>query len=139
MPSATSTSASSSRGPAFNSDTARAAENRKVRLASGQEFEGPRLAHLVGKMVTISKLLARVEKKGIPRVLAERLLRGKVKDGDIFTDKAQLMELIRPLRDSKPGGSYMSITLADGTKLDGTGPGQSNSAPTYPSAAPPAQ
>jgi hypothetical protein len=33
--------------------------------------------------------------------------------------------LISPLRDGKPGGSYRSITLADGTKLDGTGPGQS--------------
>jgi DNA gyrase subunit B len=79
---------------------ARAAENRKVRLASGQEFEGPRLAHLVGKMVAISKLLERVEKKGIPRPLAELFLRGKVKDQDIFTDKARLMELIRPLRET---------------------------------------
>jgi DNA gyrase subunit B len=79
---------------------ARAAENRQVRLASGQEFEGPRLAHLVGKMVAISKLLERVEKKGIPRPLAELLLRGKVKDADIFTDKARLIELIRPLRES---------------------------------------
>lgn len=32
---------------------------------------------------------------------------------------------VRPLRDGKPGGSYMSITLADGTVLDGVGPGQS--------------
>jgi DNA gyrase subunit B len=79
---------------------ARAAENRKVRLASGQEFEGARLAHLVGKMVAISKLLERVEKKGIPRPLAELLLRGRVKDGDIFSDKARLIELIRPLREA---------------------------------------
>ncbi len=33
---------------------------------------------------------------------------------------------VRPLRDGKPGGSYMSIILADGTKLSGNGPGQSN-------------
>lgn len=33
---------------------------------------------------------------------------------------------VRPLRDGKPGGSYMSIKLPDGTVLDGTGPGQSN-------------
>ena len=33
---------------------------------------------------------------------------------------------VRPLRDGKPGGSYMSIVLADGTKLSGNGPGQSN-------------
>jgi hypothetical protein len=43
--------------------------------------------------------------------------------------------LIRPLRDGKPGGSYMSITLADGTKLDGTGPGQSG--PSYSAPATP--
>jgi Family of unknown function (DUF6152) len=45
---------------------------------------------------------------------------------------------ISPLRDGKPGGSYRSITLADGTKLDGTGPGQNNSDPAYPAAASPA-
>jgi hypothetical protein len=33
---------------------------------------------------------------------------------------------VRPLRDGKPGGSYMSVKLADGTVLDGVGPGQSN-------------
>jgi hypothetical protein len=32
---------------------------------------------------------------------------------------------VRPLRDGKPGGSYLSIKLADGTVLDGVGPGQS--------------
>lgn len=32
---------------------------------------------------------------------------------------------VRPLRDGKPGGSYMSIKLADGTVLNGQGPGQS--------------
>jgi hypothetical protein len=31
---------------------------------------------------------------------------------------------VRPLRDGKPGGSYMAIVLADGTKLSGNGPGQ---------------
>jgi DNA gyrase subunit B len=79
---------------------ARAAENRKVRLASGQEFEGARLTHLVGKMVTVSKLLERIERRGVPRAAAELLLRGKIKDAEVFTDKARLLELIRPLRDS---------------------------------------
>jgi DNA gyrase subunit B len=77
---------------------ARAAENRKVRLASGQEFEGPRLAHLVGKMVAVQKLLERIEKRGVPRPLAELFLRGRVKDAEVFTDKARLLELIKPLR-----------------------------------------
>ncbi len=79
---------------------ARAAENRKVRLASGQEFEGARLAHLVGKMVTVQKLIERIEKRGVPRPLAELFLRGRVKDAAIFTDKARLLELIRPLQET---------------------------------------
>ena len=78
---------------------ARAAENRKVRLASGQEVEGQKLAHLVGKMVTVSKLLERIERRGVPRGVAELLLRGRVKDKDAFTDKPRLLELIRPLRE----------------------------------------
>jgi Family of unknown function (DUF6152) len=42
---------------------------------------------------------------------------------------------VRPLRDGKPGGSYMSIVLADGTKLSGNGPGQSNYGPATPATA----
>ena len=79
---------------------ARAAENRKVRLASGQEFEGARLAHLVGKMVTVQKLLDRIEKRAVPRGLVELLLRGRVKDAEAFTDKERLLEIIRPEREA---------------------------------------
>jgi DNA gyrase subunit B len=39
-----------------------------------------------------------VEKKGTPRTLVELLLKGEVKDGEAFTDRARLQELIRPLR-----------------------------------------
>lgn len=45
--------------------------------------------------------------------------RTTIKPGD------QVSVTVRPLRDGKPGGSYMSIKLPDGTVLDGTGPGQS--------------
>src|SRR4029450_13200745 len=76
----------------------RAVEKRKVRLAAGQEIEGPRLVHLLGRMVAYSKLLAMVEKKGTPRALVELLLRGQLKDADAFTDKGRLQELIKPLR-----------------------------------------
>jgi DNA gyrase subunit B len=79
---------------------ARAVENRKVRLASGQEFEGQKLAHLLEKMVAVTKLLDRIDKKGTPRGLAELLLRGEVKDDTVFTDKNRLLELIRPIRES---------------------------------------
>jgi hypothetical protein len=43
---------------------------------------------------------------------------------------------VRPLRDGKPGGSYMAIVLADGTKLSGNGPGQRDTyaAPATPGA-----
>jgi hypothetical protein len=44
--------------------------------------------------------------------------RTTIKPGDKVT------VTVRPLRDGKPGGSYMSIKLADGTVLDGVGPGQ---------------
>jgi hypothetical protein len=46
--------------------------------------------------------------------------RTTIKPGDKVT------VVVRPLRDGKPGGSYVSITLADGTTLDGQGPGQTS-------------
>jgi DNA gyrase subunit B len=78
----------------------RAVEKRKVRLATGQEYEGAKLAYLLGKMVAVSKLLDRVERKGTPRELVELLLKGQVKDAAVFTDKVRLLELIRPIRES---------------------------------------
>ncbi|HXK11935.1 MAG TPA: DNA topoisomerase (ATP-hydrolyzing) subunit B [Vicinamibacteria bacterium] len=78
---------------------ARAAENRKVRLASGQEIEGQRLAHVVGRMVTVTKLLERTERRGVPRDVTEELLRGRIREAEVFRDKARLLELIRPLRE----------------------------------------
>jgi DNA gyrase subunit B len=77
----------------------RAAHNRRVRLAAGQEFEGAKLAHLVGKMVTVGKLLERIVKRGVPRDLTERLLRDRIKDPESFSDKDQLLALINPLRE----------------------------------------
>jgi DNA gyrase subunit B len=77
----------------------RAVENRKVRLADGREVEGPRLVRLLEKLVAYGKILEHVERRGTPRRLAELLLRGEVKDAEAFTDKARLMELIRPLRE----------------------------------------
>jgi DNA gyrase subunit B len=78
----------------------RSVEKRKVRLASGQELEGPKLRHLLEKMVAVSRLLDRLEKKGTPRHLVELLLRGQVKDAEAFTDKTRLLELIRPIRET---------------------------------------
>ena len=78
----------------------RAVEKRKVRVASGQEVEGRRLARLLERMVAFGKLLDLVEKKGTPRRLVELLLRGEVRDERVFTDKARLLELIKPLREA---------------------------------------
>ncbi len=77
----------------------RAAHNRRVRLATGQEFEGAKLAHLVGKMVTVGKLLGRIATRGVPRDVTERLLRERIKDPESFSDKARLLTLIKPLRE----------------------------------------
>jgi DNA gyrase subunit B len=79
----------------------RAVEKRKVRLASGQEVEGAKLARLLERMVAFGKLLDLVEKKGTPRRLVELLLRGRVKDAETFTDKVRLHDLIQPLRAAK--------------------------------------
>ena len=78
----------------------RAVENRKIRLASGQEIEGTRLVRLLERMVAVGKLLEHIERKGTPRSLVEMLVRGEVKDADAFTDKNRLLELIRPVRET---------------------------------------
>ena len=78
----------------------RAAENRKVRLHTGPEIEGPRLIRVLERMISASKLLDLIQRKGIPRAVAELLVRGEVKDAETFTDKTRLMDVIKPLRDS---------------------------------------
>jgi hypothetical protein len=45
--------------------------------------------------------------------------RTTIKAGDVVS------VVVHPLRDGKPGGSYVSIKLANGTTLGGSGPGQS--------------
>src|SRR5918993_1166189 len=49
----------------------RAVEKRKVRLATGQEIEGPKLARLIERMVTVGKILDMIERKGVPRRLVD--------------------------------------------------------------------
>jgi DNA gyrase subunit B len=78
----------------------RAAENRKVRLHTGPEIEGARLIRVLERMVSASKLLDLIQRKGIPRDVAELLVRGSVKDAETFTDKARLLDVIQPLRDT---------------------------------------
>jgi DNA gyrase subunit B len=78
----------------------RSVENRKVRLSDGREVDGARLVRLLEKMVAYGKLIERAERRGLPRGLVELLLRGEVRDAEVFTDKARLLELIRPLRES---------------------------------------
>jgi hypothetical protein len=46
--------------------------------------------------------------------------RTTIKPGD------KVSVVVHPLRDGKPGGSYVSITLSDGTTLSGSGPGQNS-------------
>ncbi|MCM2254346.1 MAG: DNA topoisomerase (ATP-hydrolyzing) subunit B [Vicinamibacteria bacterium] len=77
----------------------RAVEKRKVRLASGVEVEGARLKHLLERMVGFARLLERVEKRGHPRPLVERLLAASVIDPEAFRDKAVMKAVIQPLKD----------------------------------------
>jgi DNA gyrase subunit B len=78
----------------------RAAENRRLRLASGREITGPQLAHLLQRMIAFSKLFRVIGRLGIPTFLVDLLLRSSVKDVGVFTDKEALLQLIRPLRDA---------------------------------------
>jgi hypothetical protein len=55
--------------------------------------------------------------------------RTTLKNGD------KVSVVVHPLRDGKPGGSFVAVTLADGTKLSGSGPGQSDAYPAQPAAA----
>jgi hypothetical protein len=50
----------------------------------------------------------------------------------------QVTAVVRPMRNGTPGGSYVSIKLADGTVLDGQGQGPGESYATPPAATPPA-
>jgi hypothetical protein len=59
-----------------------------------------------------------VEMNSPQNLIPQGWKRTTLKQGDKVT------VVVRPLRDGKPGGSYMSITLADGTRLSGNGPGQ---------------
>jgi DNA gyrase subunit B len=83
----------------------RAAENRKLRLPQGAEIEGPKLIRVVERMIAAGKLLDLIQRKGIPRNVGELLVRGEVKDAEAFTDKARLMDVIKPLRES--GGDVL--------------------------------
>jgi hypothetical protein len=60
-----------------------------------------------------------VEMNGPQNLMHDGWKRSSIKPGD------KISAVVHPLRDGKPGGSYVSVTLADGTVLKGTGPGQS--------------
>jgi hypothetical protein len=60
-----------------------------------------------------------VEMNGPQNLMHDGWKRSTLKNGD------KISAVVHPLRDGKPGGSYVSVTLADGTVLKGTGPGQS--------------
>lgn len=62
----------------------------------------------------------------------QNLVRQGWKRTTLNGDKVSVV--VHPLRDGKPGGSFVAITLADGTKLGGSGPGQNNAYPAQPAA-----
>jgi len=60
-----------------------------------------------------------IEMNSPQNLIREGWKRSTIKSGDKVT------VVVHPLRDGKPGGSYVSILLANGTKRGGSGPGQS--------------
>ncbi len=66
-----------------------------------------------------------IEMNGPQNLMHAGWRRSTIKPGDKVTT------VVRPLRDGKPGGSIVSITLADGRTLGGSGPG-GNGANEYP-------
>jgi hypothetical protein len=61
-----------------------------------------------------------IEMNGPQNLMHEGWKRTSLKQGDKIT------AVIHPLRDGKPGGMYVSVTLADGTVLKGSSSGQSS-------------
>jgi hypothetical protein len=71
-----------------------------------------------------------IEMNGPQNLVHAGWKRTTIKAGDKVT------VVVHPLRDGKPGGSFMSITLPDGKKLTGSAPGQNNAYPATPPATP---
>ena len=71
-----------------------------------------------------------VEMNGPQNLMHDGWKRSSIKPGDKIT------AVVHPLRDGKPGGSYVSVTLSDGTTLKGTGPGQNAAYDAAPAKAP---
>src|SRR3982751_971787 len=70
-----------------------------------------------------------VEMNGPQNLVLAGWKRTTIKAGDKVT------VVVRPLRDGKPGGSFVSIMLPDGKKLTGSAPGQSDAYPAQGAAA----
>lgn len=73
-----------------------------------------------------------IELNAPQNLVREGWKRTTIKSGDKVT------VIVRPLRDGKPGGSFVSMTLPDGTRLGGSGPGQNASGSAPAAAAAPA-
>jgi DNA gyrase subunit B len=80
----------------------RAATNRTVRLASGQTIEGPRLVRMLERLVTASKLLTRIERRGTPAEVARILLDAGVRDPAVFRDRDRLHEILHRVLEHAP-------------------------------------
>jgi hypothetical protein len=67
-----------------------------------------------------------IEMNGPQNLMRSGWKRTTIKPGD------KVSVVVHPLRDGKPGGSFVSITLPDGRTLGGSGPGQNNGYPAQP-------
>lgn len=64
-----------------------------------------------------------IEMNGPQNLVHAGWKRTTIKTGDKVT------VVVHPLRDGRPGGSFVSIVLPDGTKLTGSAPGQNDAGP----------
>jgi DNA gyrase subunit B len=51
------------------------------------------------KLVSVRRIFDMFERRGTPRALVELLLKGHAQGAEVFSDKQQLLDLIRPLRE----------------------------------------
>jgi DNA gyrase subunit B len=90
----------------------RALEGKRVFLGDGRELETAKVRRFVEKLAGVSKVLARIERRGVSRRLADILVRAGVRDASFFHDTAALQKAIQPLKDA--GASVVIEALESG-------------------------
>jgi hypothetical protein len=78
----------------------RALDGRTISNASGATVDPAKVRRFVERLTGVAKLLAKIERRGISRKLADILVRQGARDAAIFNDRAALLAAIQPYRDA---------------------------------------